>query len=56
MSGLGALLHRGDIPIMWTSDGREYNPDLVVIEEMTGTHLLVGGDQDEPGDDICEGH
>lgn len=31
-----ARLHRGDIPIMWTIEGREYNPDLVVIEEMDG--------------------
>ncbi|TFV91182.1 DEAD/DEAH box helicase family protein [Blastococcus sp. CT_GayMR16] len=29
-----ARLHRGDIPIMWTIEGREYNPDLVVIEEI----------------------
>jgi type III restriction enzyme len=29
-----ARLHRGDIPIMWTIEGREYNPDLVVIEEL----------------------
>jgi type III restriction enzyme len=28
-----ARLHRGDIPITWTVEGREYNPDLVVIEE-----------------------
>lgn len=31
-----ARLHRGDIPIMWTIEGREYNPDLVVIEEIDG--------------------
>ena len=29
-----ARLHRGDIPITWTIEGREYNPDLVVIEEI----------------------
>lgn len=29
-----ARLHRGDIPITWTIEGREYNPDLVVIEEL----------------------
>lgn len=29
-----ARLHRGDIPITWTQEGREYNPDLVVIEEI----------------------
>lgn len=31
-----ARLHRNDIPIMWTIEGREYNPDLVVIEEIGG--------------------
>ncbi|WP_185827513.1 DEAD/DEAH box helicase family protein [Halomonas nitroreducens] len=31
-----ARLHRGDIPITWTQEGREYNPDLVVIEEIDG--------------------
>ena len=29
-----ARLHRGDIPITWTIEGREYNPDRVVIEEI----------------------
>lgn len=29
-----ARLHRNDIPIMWTIEGREYNPDLVVIEDI----------------------
>lgn len=29
-----ARLHRNDIPITWTQEGREYNPDLVVIEEI----------------------
>lgn len=27
-----ARLHRGDLPITWTQEGREYNPDLVVVE------------------------
>lgn len=27
-----ARLHRGDIPITWTVEGRQYNPDLVVVE------------------------
>lgn len=31
-----ARLHRNDIPITWTADGRQYNPDLVVIEEIDG--------------------
>ena len=33
-----ARLHRNDIPITWTADGRQYNPDLVVIEETDGRH------------------
>ncbi|WP_046471396.1 DEAD/DEAH box helicase family protein [Allosalinactinospora lopnorensis] len=38
-----ARLHRNDIPITWTQEGREYNPDLVVIEEANGvrTNWLV---------------
>lgn len=31
-----ARLHRNDIPITWTQEGREYNPDLVVVEEFDG--------------------
>jgi type III restriction enzyme len=27
-----ARLQRGDIPITWTVEGRQYNPDLVVVE------------------------
>lgn len=29
-----ARLHRNDLPITWTQEGREYNPDFVVIEEI----------------------
>jgi type III restriction enzyme len=35
-----ARLHIGDIPILWNSGGRQYNPDLLVIEA-DGTHWLV---------------
>ncbi|GBE67776.1 hypothetical protein MFM001_42380 [Mycobacterium sp. MFM001] len=31
-----ARVHRNDIPITWTSSGRQYNPDLVVVEEING--------------------
>ncbi|MGW6268693.1 DEAD/DEAH box helicase family protein [Streptomyces sp. NPDC055060] len=29
-----ARLHVNDVPIQWTTDGRNYNPDFVVIEEL----------------------
>lgn len=29
-----ARLHRNDLPITWTQEGRSYNPDFVVIEEI----------------------
>ncbi|MEQ5803378.1 hypothetical protein [Halomonas sp. H10-9-1] len=31
-----ARLHHNDIPITWTQEGRKYNPDFVVIEEIGG--------------------
>lgn len=31
-----ARLHINDLPITWTQEGREYNPDLVAIEEFNG--------------------
>ncbi|MGW4617978.1 restriction endonuclease [Streptomyces sp. NPDC004592] len=31
-----ARLHINDVPIQWTTDGRNYNPDFVVIEEVDG--------------------
>lgn len=34
-----ARLHRGDIPITWTIEGREYNPDLIVIERDGGSQV-----------------
>ncbi|MCI4142255.1 DEAD/DEAH box helicase family protein [Streptomyces sp. MMS20-AI2-20] len=34
-----ARLHINDVPIKWTSEGREYNPDFVVIEEVDGQRI-----------------
>jgi type III restriction enzyme len=34
-----ARLHINDLPITWTQEGREYNPDLVAIEQ-AGAHRL----------------
>jgi len=33
-------LHIGELPILWTSGGQEYNPDLIVID-LDGTHWVV---------------
>jgi len=33
-------LHIGDLPILWSSGGQNYNPDLLVIEK-DGTHWVV---------------
>jgi type III restriction enzyme len=33
-------LHRNDLPILWHSGGRNYNPDFLVIEQ-DGSHWLV---------------
>lgn len=33
-------LHIGDLPILWSSGGQNYNPDLLVIED-DGTHWVV---------------
>jgi type III restriction enzyme len=33
-------LHIGDLPILWRSDGREYNADLIVVEK-DDTHWIV---------------
>ncbi len=33
-------LHIGDLPILWSSAGQQYNPDLIVIEA-EGTHWVV---------------
>lgn len=34
-----ARLHRNDLPITWTQEGREYNPDFVVIEKTDKSRL-----------------
>jgi type III restriction enzyme len=33
-------LHINDLPILWNSEGQNYNPDLIVIEN-DGTHWIV---------------
>ena len=33
-------LHIGELPILWSSAGQQYNPDLIVIEN-DGTHWVV---------------
>jgi len=33
-------LHRDDLPILWHNAGRDYNPDLIAVEN-DGTHLLI---------------
>ncbi len=33
-------LQTGDLPILWRSDGRDYNADLIVVED-DGTHWIV---------------
>ena len=33
-------LHIGELPILWTSGGQEYNPDLIVID-VDETHWVV---------------
>jgi type III restriction enzyme len=34
-----ARLHINDVPITWTAEGRKYNPDFVVIEEVDGKRI-----------------
>ena len=34
-----ARLHINDIPITWTAEGRRYNPDFAVIEEVNGKRI-----------------
>ncbi|MEY2424364.1 MAG: type restriction enzyme [Acidimicrobiaceae bacterium] len=33
-------LHVNDLPILWNSEGRQYNPDLIVVDS-DGTHWIV---------------
>lgn len=37
---LWVRLQIGDLPILWTNGGREYNPDLITIDT-DGTHWLI---------------
>ena len=37
---LWVRLHTGDLPILWTSGGQQYNPDFIVVEK-DGTHWIV---------------
>jgi type III restriction enzyme len=37
---LWVRLQRGDLPILWSSAGREYNPDFIVVEK-NGAHWVV---------------
>ena len=41
-----ARLNTGDVPILWQSDGREYNPDFVAVET-DGVHWLVESKMDK---------
>ncbi|WLP91263.1 DEAD/DEAH box helicase family protein [Gordonia sp. NB41Y] len=47
-----ARLHTNDVPIRWTREGKNYNPDFVVIEEVEGKRCAwlveVKSDKDAP--------
>lgn len=38
--GLWVRLQIGDLPILWTDGGREYNPDFIAVDDQ-GTHWVV---------------
>ena len=44
-------LHRNDLPILWHNAGRDYNPDLIAVEN-DGTHLLIEVKSDREIDSI----
>lgn len=46
-------LHIGELPILWNSEGRQYNPDFLVIEA-DGTHWVVEvkSDKDLGSDEV----
>lgn len=48
-----ARLHLKELPILWSSGGREYNPDFIVIET-DGTHWVVEvkADKDIQSEDV----
>jgi len=46
-------LHVGELPILWNSAGRQYNPDFLVIEtDKTHWVVEVKSDQDLPSDEV----
>jgi len=51
-----ARLHINDVPITWTSEGRRYNPDFVIIEEDNGTRrgwlMETKADRDMPSAEV----
>ena len=44
-------LHRNDLPILWHNAGRDYNPDLIAVEN-DGTHLVIEVKSDREIDSI----
>jgi type III restriction enzyme len=47
--GLGVRLHRGELPIVWASDGRQYNPDFLAHEGTDRAWLIeTKSDKDMP--------
>jgi type III restriction enzyme len=44
--GLWLRLQIGDLPILWTDGGREYNPDFIAIDA-DGTHWVIEVKQDK---------
>ena len=48
---LWVRLHRNDLPILWDNAGRDYNPDLIAVEN-DGTHLLIEVKSDRDIDSI----
>lgn len=51
-----ARLHINDVPITWNAEGRQYNPDFVVIEEIDGTRhgwlVETKADRDMTADEV----
>ncbi|WP_298795643.1 DEAD/DEAH box helicase family protein [uncultured Pseudonocardia sp.] len=46
-------LHIGELPILWNSAGRQYNPDFLVIEaDRTHWVVEVKADKDMPSDEV----
>ncbi len=46
-------LHIGELPILWSSAGRQYNPDFLVVEaDKTHWVVEVKSDKDMPSDEV----